>query len=270
MTPTDKRPKLSILLGKTDHLSKSFKATIADYLQFFKGKQSAFRGIRKTYEPRPGTVDSPGDRESKLISTTVKEKLDYLVDANREYIDALFAQEATNAANVARAKLVVDGKDMGEYSSLELLRLKSIIENGEFERMYSEIPVRADDEAWSLSTDENYLNKEVFEGTVQSGIKKSIIKESFILPDPNITQLKDSSSYKPQLGQKDTVIELGDYSIQKFTGEWSHRQRAELLGRRTKLLSAVIEALKTANEAESVSSQMTADKLFGYLHEGKF
>ena len=49
---------------------------------------------------------------------------------------------------------------------------------------------------------------------------------------------------------------------------WSHRERAELLRRRTKLLTAVIEALKEANDVEAIESNMTAEKLFGYLHKG--
>ena len=63
---------------------------------------------------------------------------------------------------------------------------------------------------------------------------------------------------------------MGDYTFQKFSGEMSHRERAEILKRRTKLLSAVIESLKTANDVEATSSAMTSKRLFGYLHNGKF
>lgn len=260
--------KLSVLLAKTDHLTNQFRGNIRDYLSFFKDKQGAFRGERKTYEPKPGTVDSPGKRGNKLVQTTVDEKLNYLVETNSEYIDALFSQEATNAAGQARARLVVEGKDMGEYSSLELLRLKSILENGELEQMYNNIPVRSDDEEWTLTAEEMYSDRVIMEGKKLTGVEKSVTKESYILPDPNVSSLKDASSYKAVVATKDTVIELGDYSFQKFTGEWSHRQRAELLRRRSKLLNAVIEALKTANDVEAVPSQMTAAKLFGYLHRG--
>ena len=190
-------------------------------------------------------------------------------DTNTEYINSLFSQEATNASGIAKSTLTVDGVEFGEYSSLELLRLKSLIENGDLEQMYGNIPVRADDEEWITTSEDQYAKREIFEGKKQEGIKKSVTKENYILSDPNIKDLKDSSSYKPQTATKDTIIDLGDYSYQKFSGEWSHRERAELLRRRTKLLSAVIEALKIANEAEVVESNMNADKLFGYLHTGK-
>jgi hypothetical protein len=261
--------KLNILLAKTDHLSNSYKQSIKDYLQFFKDKQSSFRGEKKTYEAKPGTIDIPSERGNKVVVTTVNEKLDWLKETNSEYINSLFSQEATNAAGVARAKLTVEGVEFGDFSSLELLRLKSILENGELEQMYANIPVRADDEEWNATVEEQYHGRPIFEGKKSEGLRKSITKESYIISDPNIKDLKDSSSYKPQVATKDTVTELGDYTYQKFSGEWSHRERAELLRRRTKLLSAVIEALKTSNEAVVVSSNLTADVLFGYLHTGK-
>ncbi len=245
------KTKLNTLLAKTDHLSTSYKSSIKDYLQFFKDKQSNFKGEKKTYEAKSGTIDIPAERGNKIVVTTVN------------------SQEATNAAGTAKATLTVDGIEFGEFSSLELLRLKSLIENGELEQMYANIPVRADDEEWNPTTEDQYKNREIFEGKKQEGVRKSITKENYIISDPNIKELKDSSSYKPQVASKDTVIELGDYSYQKFSGEWSHRERAELLRRRSKLLSAVIEALKVSNEAEVVESKMTADKLFGYLHAGK-
>ena len=265
----ENKQKLNTLLAKTEHLATSYKGSIKDYIQFFKDKQSAFRGEKKTYDAKPGTVDIPSERGNKMVVTTVTEKLEWLKETNSEYINSLFSQEATNAAGVAKAKLIVDDVNFGEFSSLELLRLKSLLENGELEQMYSNIPVRADDEEWNKTSDDQYVNREIFEGKKQEGIRKSVTKESYIISDPNVKELKDSSSYKPQVATKDTVIELGDYTYQKFSGEWSHRERAELLRRRTKLLSAVIEALKVSNEAEVVESNMNADKLFGFLHTGK-
>lgn len=261
--------KLNTLLAKTDHLATSYKNSIKDYIGFFKDKQSAFKGEKKTYDPKSGTIDIPSERGNKMVVTTVKEKLDWLKETNTEYVNALFSQEATNANGLAKAKLSIDGIEFGDFSSLELLRLKSLIENGELEQMYANIPVRADDEEWNKTNEDQYREREIFEGKKQEGVKKSITKESYIISDPNIKELKDSSSYKPQVASKDTIIELGDYSYQKFSGEWSHRERAELLRRRTKLLSAVIEALKIANEAEVINSNMTADKLFNFLHTGK-
>ena len=260
--------KLNTLLAKTDHLASIFKKSIEDYVKFFKTSQGAFKGEKKTYEPRSGTIDVPSERSNKLVVTTVDEKLSWLSENSREYINALFSQERTNASGNAKAKLVVDGKSFGEFTSMELLRLKSLLEYGTFKDLYENIPVRNDDQVWTKSQNENYANREIFESTQASGVYKSTLKESYILTDPNISKV-EGAKYTPQIAVKDTVIELGDYTFQRFTGEWSHVQRANVLARRTKLLVAVIEALKVANDVEAIQSDMTSDKLFNYLHEGK-
>lgn len=258
--------KLNVLLAKTDQLAASFKNNIKDYIKFFKNNQSSFRGEKKTYTPKEGTIDVPSMRGNKLLVTTVKEKLDWLSETQSEFIDSLFSQEATNASGRAKATLRVGNIDFGELSSLELLRLKSIVENGEFKDMYENIPVRSDDEVWNATTNEAYLQREIFESSLMSGVSKSTMKESYILEDPNAD--KAGANYKPVVASKDTVLELGDYTHQKFSGEYSHRQRAEILRRRERLLTAIVEALKEANDVEAVQSNMTSQKIFNYLHSG--
>ncbi len=261
------KSKLNVLLAKTDHLASVFKKGIQDYVKFFKTAQGSFKGGKKTYEPKPGTIDQPNERSNKLVVTTVSEKLYYLQESSREYIDALFSQEKTNSSGIAKAKLVVDGISFGEFTSMELLRLKSLLESGDIKEMYENIPVRNDDETWNKSSNEMYTSRDIYESTMQVGIQKSIIKESYILSDPNISKI-DSSKYTPITATKDTIVELGDYTYQRFSGEASHHERASILGRRSKLLTAVIESLKTANDVECIESDMTADKIFNYLHSG--
>lgn len=260
--------KLNVLLAKTDHLASSFKKMLEEYIKFFKGSQGAFRGEKKTYTPRTGTIDVPGQRGSTLVVTTVEEKLGYLESTTAEYIDALFSQEKTNASGKAVAKLNVDGKDFGTYTSLELLRLKSLIETGTLKEMYENIPVRSDAEIWEACSEADYANRAIMQSPQQSGESKSTVKESYIINDPNISKI-NGANYTPQIGTKDTVIVLGDYTFQKFSGEMTQTERAGILHRRSKLLTSVIEALKIANEVESEKSDLTASKIFRYLHAGK-
>jgi hypothetical protein len=260
--------KLNVLLAKTDHLASLFAKLITDYMKYFSDKSADFRGERKTYVAASGMLDEPGKRGNKLVVTTVSEKLEWLEEISAEYIDALFAQEATNASGKAVAELVIDGKSWGKLTSLELLRLKSLIENGSLEQMYSAIPTRRDDEEWTETEQEMYKGRQVFESAKTENAEKTTVVENYVLEDPNIGK---SPSYNPapQLGKKNTIIIVGDSSHQKFSGEWSAREKAELLRRRSLLLVAVIEALKVANEADAVQSSITAKKIFTYLHEGK-
>lgn len=260
--------KLNVLLAKTDYLSSSFKKTIEDYKKFFADRQGSFKGEKKTYEPRDNTVDYPNERKNDLVVTTVNEKLTWLEESFNSYLDDLFSQEATNASGTVKAKLIVEGKEFGEFSSLELLKLKSTLENSTLEEMYKNIPVRPDNEEWKKSDNEMYVDRDIYESQQFRGVTKTTVKEPYILPDPNLDKVK-SGNYQASIVSRDTVLELGDYTRQKFSGEWSHRERAELLKRRATLLKAVVEALKTANEAVSIESNLTGKKIFDYLHRGK-
>lgn len=261
--------KLNTLLAKTDQLASSFKELLTGYIGFFKNSQGAFKGERRTYAPRPGTIDEPKERANDLVVTTVAEKLTWLVDTQSEYIDALFSQEATNASGNAKARLVVDGHDFGQFTSLELLRLKSLLEGPQLVGMYEHLPVRSDNMVWRKTQDSTYLGREIWETELISGVKKTTVKEAYILQDPNIKALGDGANYQPMVAQKDTVMELGDFTHQRFSGELSHKERADILYRRQRLLTAVLEALKLSNEVEAATSEMNAKKLFGYLHTGK-
>ena len=67
----------------------------------------------------------------------------------------MFNCEATNASGTARADLIVDGKVIANLSSLELLKLKSFLENPQLQEMLQNIPVRKDSEIWEPCTDIN-------------------------------------------------------------------------------------------------------------------
>jgi hypothetical protein len=132
--------------------------------------------------------------------------------------------------------------------------------------MLNNIPVRSDAEVWNPTTNERYKDRKgIYENVLEKNTAKTTVKTSYILPDPNIGKLKDTSSYTPQLGVDNEVVELGDYTRQNFTGEYSQRQRAEILRRRAKLVEAIVVALKKSNECDVVQSKLTAENIFGYI-----
>lgn len=258
-----KKVKLNVLLAKTDSLAPQFKGALNDFSRFFAKSQGAFRGEKRTYDPKEGTIDQPTMRGNTLVQTTVDEKFDWFRENSKEYIDALFSQEKTNSSGIAKAELIVDGESWGEFTSLELLRLKSVVESSQLHTMLENIPVRSDAEEWAKSSNEMYSDRAIFESPLNKGVAKTTEKEDYILKDPNV----DSSSpnYTPVVAHKTTTLELGDYTQQKFSGEWSQRQKAQALKRRSVLMTAIIEALKTCNDVEAVPSEITSDKIFGYL-----
>lgn len=257
--------KLNVLLGKTDYLAASYSAMLKDYHKFFRSSQGAFLGEKRTYTPKEGTVDEPSKRKNVIIQTTVDEKFHWFKKEAKEYVDALFSVEATNSSGLAKAELIVDGDSWGEFTSLELLRLKSLLESTDLRSVLENIPVRSDSVNWSQTTAEQYEGRDVYETPLVEGVEKTTVKETYVLEDPNVGKLKDSQSYTPQLGVKNTVMELGDYTHQLFSGESTQREKAKILKRRSTLLTSVVEALKKCNEVETVKSDLTADKIFSYI-----
>jgi len=259
--------KLYGLLAVTDSLAVSFKNMLKDYINFFKNNQGAFTGEKKTYTPAGDAVDEPKHRGNRLVQTTVDEKFEWFVENTEKYLKTLFDQEATNASGMAVADLIVDGKDFGTYSSLELLRLKSILENGDLLAMYGLIPVRSDAEEWNKTVEENYKDRAIYENPMLSWDNKTTEKESYILTDPNLDKIGDKN-YTPQLGTKNTTRLLGHGTTQKFSGEWSQRQRATALKRIKLFHIGVVEALKKANDVEIRSSVFDPKKFFDYINQG--
>jgi hypothetical protein len=261
--------KLNVLLAITDALRVKFKNMVADHTKFYGKAQGSFKGTKATYVAKEGMLDDPSKKAFVRVVTTVDEKLAYFIKESGEFINALFSQEKTNASGVATAELVVDGKSWGAYTSLELLRLKSLIESGELgsiEGMLALIPVRSDAEVWNKSTNPEYTGREIWESPMLSGVSKTSVKEEYILADPNISKV--SGAYTPKTSLKTITQEVGDYTVQEFSGEWSHRERAGALKRRSDLLIAVTKALKESNECEVVESNLTAERIFGYILKG--
>lgn len=260
--------KLNVLLGATDALKTKYKNMIGDMTKYFGRSQGAFIGTKATYVSREGMVDNPSKRSYVKVVTTVDEKLDYLSKESMEFIDSLFSQEKTNSSGSAIADLIVNGKSWGIFTSLELLRLKSLIESSDLESLLSVIPVRTDSDIWNASTAEEYTKRKIWESEKTEGVSRTTEKEEYILSDPNLPVsifLELTSQYIPKTSVRTTVVEIGDYTHQTFTGAWSHRERTGALKRKNDLLIAVIKTLKMCNDCEAVKSELTATKIFEFL-----
>lgn len=254
--------KLFTILAKTELLTISFKNMKKDYIQFFKSKQGAFKGLKKTYVASEGALDEPSRREFRPVVTTVAEKLKYFEENTEEYINNLFSLEKTNSSGIANAELVVDGVSWGVFTSLELMRLKSLIEDQDFKNMYANLPVRDETKIWTKSDELD----NVWIDEIQKYQNTTTEKEQYILNDPNLGKI-DGAKYSPQVAVKETKKVLGEGTTQNFSGEISHVERARIHAKISKLQVIVSDALKRANDCESLPSDMTARKLFDFLHK---
>lgn len=260
---------MNTLLAKVEHGSSRFSKMIGDYLAFFKGKQGAFAGIKKTHVPREGYTEDKSCIANTKVITTVGEKLEWFEQQSIPFLKELFAVEATNSKGANTVELVVDGISFGHLTALDLMRLKTLLTKKEWVEMYENIPVRSDAEVWEPCTDSEYEGREIFQTPMLKGVTRTTESEEVILKDPNINPDKLPANYNARTTIKKKVVETGDYTLQNFTGGWTQRQKAELLRRRSQLLAAVVEALKEVNDTVSEKPNLNVETLVNFLHHGK-
>lgn len=260
---------MNTLLAKVEHGSSRFSKMIGDYLAFFKGKQGAFAGIKKTHVPREGYTEDKSCIANTKVITTVGEKLEWFEQQSIPFLKELFAVEATNSKGANTVELVVDGISFGHLTALDLMRLKTLLTKKEWVEMYENIPVRSDAEVWEPCTDSEYEGREIFQTPMLKGVTRTTESEEVILKDPNINPDKLPANYNARTTIKKKVVETGDYTLQNFTGGWTQRQKAELLRRRSQLLAAVVEALKEVNDTVSEKPNLNVETLVNFIHHGK-
>lgn len=266
----EKNIAMNTMLAKAEHTGAIYKKEIGDYLMLFKGKQGMFRGQKNTFAPRDGFPDDPSKQGTTMVQSTVSEQFDWLAKKiAKPYLDEQFAIEATNSRGANTVELKVDGVSFGSLTALELMRLKSLLTESAFDDMLKNIPVRSDSEVWTKSETEDYKSREVFETPMLTGVTRTTETEEVILKDPNIDPEHLPSNYRAQVTTKKKTIETGDYTTQKFSGEWTQTQKAELLARKSRLLNAVIVALKEVNEQECAKTNLDSDTLLSYIFKGK-
>lgn len=261
--------KMNTLLAKVEHSASSFNRMIADYCIFFSKKQGMFEGIKKTFKPRDGYQEDARYMGTTKVATTVGEKLDWFEGNVIPHLKDVFSVESTNSKGAYKVELKVGDISFGFLTALDLMRLKTLLTKKEWEQMYENIPVRSDSEVWENCTDSEYSGREIYQTPMQSGVTRTTESEEVILKDPNLDPSKLPANYNAKVTTKKRTVETGDYTLQKFTGEWTQRQRAELLRRRSQLLAAVTEALKEVNDVETEKPNLNVDTLINFLHKGE-
>lgn len=262
--------KMNVTLAKAEHERAVYTESLRRQGEFFKRNPASFKGEKKTFHAAERQLEDPTKMGHTVVATTVSEEINRLVDkALLPYLKDQFAIEATNAAGSARVPFVVDGLNLGSLSATELLRLKNILTDENLKQVVQNIPVRSDSEIWKASAHEDYQGRtDIFESPRLEGDSFTTITDTEILLDPNIDKEHLPSSYRPITKEVKTTIKRGSYTSQKFSGEWTLRQKQLVQERISKLLSAVIEATKTVNDTPTMEANLAADKFLNYIFYG--
>lgn len=251
--------KLSVALGLREKLEKSHKNMVDDMSTKFKNKQGLFMGLRKTFEAKSDHPDQPEKRQFQNVSSTVDEQIQWLTKHSEDYLTTVLSIEKTNAQNVC-AELVIDGQSWGKYTTLELLRLKGIMD-GKLRDMVQNLPIRPETVIWSKTQDPVFSGREIYEAPIEKGETKTTLKRTVIVEDPHI---KDSPNRPPVTQPIDTPVVTGSYTTQDFSGAITNRERAEMEVRYDKLYKAIIAALEEANGTEMEQSDL-GKKFLNYV-----
>lgn len=245
------KKKQSVLLGLREKLEKTFSGMLDDFIGKFKNKQGIFQGWNKTYEALDGYADEPTKRSFQKVSGTVKEQLDWFKQYTVDYFTTVLSIEKTNSTGI-KSELVVNGNSWGEYSVLELLRLKSIMD-GKLKVIIGELPIRDEKVIWNKTKKDYYGSRDVWETPVADGFIKTTLKRTEIVNDQHI---KDAPNRPPVAVQIETQVNIGRFTEQRFSGEITMLERAEILAKYDQLYIGIIEALENANSIESVESDL--------------
>lgn len=250
--------KLSVALGLREKVEKDNQSMMNDMAQKFKNNQGIFQGIRNNFVALEGHPDMPENRKFQRVSSTVREQLQWLKTHSKDFMDTVLSIEKTNATGI-RADLVVAGNSWGPYSTLELLRLKGVVDK--FKNLIQTLPIRPEHEKWSKTTDTMYEGRDIYQTDEDKGQTKTTLKRIEIVNDPHILT---SPNRPPVTQQIDTPVNTGNYTKQLFSGAITNKERAEMEVACNDLHKGIIAALEEANSAALQESDL-GDKVLDFL-----
>jgi len=229
-------------------------------------RSSSFDEFAKTYSPFiEGDKDIP-ETEKKLMTTTVRERLNYTTKSLIKAVDILATKEQTNT--VAKADIVILDEDGGIVSTLaEAVPVSALLQMEkqfqEYRKMYSKMPTFNTETSWIIGVnakgEECYVEKDEKE-TIRT--RSEIITESF---NPN--PIPGSEKYKMEPKDKKVNSPVGKYKTVTKTGRMSPKDKADILDRLDQVIRAVKAARAKANSIDVVDMNIAKD-IFSFINNG--
>lgn len=239
-----------LLAVEQDRKHKSNQA-IGEAKNTFTKKAPYFDGMTKHYVALEEDSEQIPD-ETKEMVFTVKDKIDNAMQAIVAGIDAHISKEETNASNVAKAVLEVDGVNFGTFSATSLLALESHL--GKLKEMYQSIPTLDTTKKWDFDQQEGVYKTE-------KEVKFRSVKRPKVIVKYEATEKHPAQTELLYLD-----FQVGKYETIYSSGKLTMTQKSNLLTRIEALIEAVKVARSKANNVE-VNNIKIAEKLFDFIHK---
>jgi len=245
--------KLHELLAVENDLEKVTNKLVAESSRTF-GKENLFSASVRRLK-HFDEAESVSDTEDEVaLTTTVDDNLDYLVEPIARYWDAVLQKESTN--QTAKADLVVGDVTLGkDIPATFLLGMEKKL--NKLRELYESIPTLAPGINWTLdaSQGENIFKAD---DTIQFKTKKDIEFR---------TAAPATDKHPAQVVQLETTVNVGKYTLTKWSGMVSPFEKAERLERFDAMITAVKKARMRANNVDVVDSHI-GQSILDFINKG--
>lgn len=225
------------LLHEVLAVEKSLKTTadkfLTDAVKGFKAK-GLFQGIFRRYKPLvDGDLVFPP--EDKEMTTTVRDKLQYVLDAEAKFLDCMSQKEVTNT--VARGDVLIGDLCLVNLPATLLLSLESRLKG--IRDLVESTPNLDAATKWSWDTD-NQVHRTL--NPVESFKTKKVFK--------NHVKAEATKEHPAQVETYAEDVVVGSWFTTTISGELTSLQKAQMLGRIDTLIQEVKKARQRANTQE--------------------
>lgn len=192
--------------------------------------------------------------ESKEMTTTVADKLKYIVRANVRALDVYLQKEAANQKAVG--DIIIDGKAIAEkVPATALLGLETKL--AELRKVYEAIPTLAPGPKWEIDSQRGV---DVYRSSAETKFRTRKTLKPVLMHPP-------TEHHPAQVQAVNEDVPVARIVEQKWSGMLTSAQKSDLLERIDQLIRAVKRARQRAN-METVEKREIGNVLFKHIHEG--
>ncbi len=243
--------KLHELLAVEQDRKHKANQAVGEARNTFTKKDPYFDGMVKRYIALEEDSEQIPD-ETKEMVHTIKQKIDEAAGIVVAGIDAHISKEETNASNVARADLEVDGVKFGTFSATSLLALEAHLTK--LKELYQAVPTLDPTRKWEFDKKDNIYKTE-------PEVKFRSVKRPKVIVKYEATEKHPAQTELLYLD-----FQVGKYETTYTSGKITISQKNELLRRLDTLFEAVKIARAKANQVD-VNNIEIGKRIFDFIHK---